>query len=305
MAPKMKLESVDHVSILRKFSVIYALSSILPIVILFLVYVYFQGRRPLEAQNFILPFYFVGLMALASFLFMRQSLSNLHKVSVKLKEALKAPVPHEISIPALGNSEVAMIVEAFNELVKRLEMNISELEKSRHMVLQALEREQMLASTDNLTGIANRRVFYEMTSMEIHKAKRYNRPFSVLLMDIDNFKNVNDTWGHQKGDTLLCSVAKGIRESIRSCDVAARLGGDEFAVLLAEAGKETFETVIPRIKERLQADMQRENWPVTFSVGVAAFSVAPENVDEIMRKVDTLMYGIKHEGKNNVKFEIV
>jgi diguanylate cyclase (GGDEF)-like protein len=236
---------------------------------------------------------------------MRQSLSQLRRVSVKLREALKEPVPRAISLPVEGNSEAALIVEAFNELVKRLEANISELEKSRHMLMQALEREQMLASTDNLTGIANRRVFYELTGMEIQKARRYNRSFSVLLMDIDNFKNVNDTQGHQKGDLLLTSVAKGIRESIRNCDVAARLGGDEFAVLLAEAGQETFETVVPRIQAKLNEYMKKEGWPVTFSMGVAAFKAVPENVDEIMRRVDSLMYSIKKEGKNNIRYDVV
>ena len=304
-SPKLKLESVENVSLLRKFSVVYMLSSVFPIVILFLIYLFIGMGKTSFIPSMPNSLYLVAVFGLICFFLMRRSLSQLHIVSSEFESSVKEAVPRAISIPFLGNSEVAMIVNAFNALVKRLESNTGELEKSRHMLLQALEREQMLASTDNLTGLANRRVFYELTGMEIQKSRRYSRPFSVLLMDVDNFKGVNDTMGHQKGDDLLITIGKGIRESVRTCDVAARLGGDEFAILLSEAGTETFDTVIPRIRARLKEYMQQENWPVTFSMGVAAFSAPPENVDEIMRRVDTLMYSIKRAGKDNIKFETV
>ncbi|MGE5307735.1 MAG: GGDEF domain-containing protein [Deltaproteobacteria bacterium] len=306
MAPsRINLESVENVSLLRKFSVVYMLSSVFPLVVLFLVYLFMQMGKMSFVLTIPSSLYLVALFGLICFFLMRRSLSQLHIVSSEFQSSIKEAVPREINIPFLGNSEVATIVNAFNALVKRLEANIAELEKSRHMLLQALEREQMLASTDNLTGLANRRVFYELTGMEIQKSRRYNRPFSVLLMDVDNFKTVNDTMGHQRGDDLLITIGKGIRESVRTCDVAARLGGDEFAILLSEAGIETFETVIPRIRGKLKEYMQQEEWPVTFSMGVAAFKVPPENVDEIMRRVDSLMYSIKREGKDNIKFETV
>ncbi|MGD9151945.1 MAG: diguanylate cyclase, partial [Desulfobacterales bacterium] len=95
----------------------------------------------------------------------------------------------------------------------------------------SLENHRQLARTDHLTGIHNRRAFFDLANLELNKARRYQMPISVLYLDIDNFKQINDRYGHQVGDQLLRLVAKTIKDHIRSVDVTARFGGDEFGIL--------------------------------------------------------------------------
>ncbi len=115
----------------------------------------------------------------------------------------------------------------------------------------ALGKHKALAGTDPLTSVANRRAFFELANMELNKARRYRHPFSVVYIDIDNFKKVNDNLGHNVGDRLLCSVAKMIKQNIRVIDILARLGGDEFAILLSETGAETAGLVASKLKNKL------------------------------------------------------
>jgi diguanylate cyclase (GGDEF)-like protein len=164
----------------------------------------------------------------------------------------------------------------------------------------SLERERELARTDYVTSVANSRFFAETASQEIRRAGRYQHPFTVAYLDIDDFKKVNDTWGHSTGDALLNEVAGTIRENIRSTDTVARMGGDEFALLLPETGYEASDVVVRKVRESMLAAMRRRGWPVTFSIGVVTFLTPPENVDSMIRKADGFMYEVKHAGKNNI-----
>jgi len=147
----------------------------------------------------------------------------------------------------------------------------------------ALEKHKALAGTDPLTSVANRRAFFELANMELNKARRYRHPFSVVYIDIDNFKKVNDNLGHNVGDRLLCSVAKMIKQNIRVIDILARLGGDEFAILLSETGAEAASLVVRKLKNKLLSIMRGNGWPVTFSMGVVTFKIFPDSVDEILK----------------------
>ena len=167
-----------------------------------------------------------------------------------------------------------------------------------------LEREKKEARSDVLTGVANGRFFYELANIEISRASRYKRPFSVAYIDVDNFKVVNDRFGHSVGDSLLRLVAGTIRNNIRESDIIARLGGDEFALMLPETGYESAQTVISRVQKNLLDVMQKNGWPVTFSIGVATFIEPPNSVDEIVKKADELMYSVKNKGKNSIAYEI-
>jgi len=170
---------------------------------------------------------------------------------------------------------------------------------------KALAQEKTLASFDYLTGVVNRRVFYELAVIEIDRFRRYSHPFAALFIDIDNFKKINDTFGHQLGDALLYTVANVIKDNLRSTDIVSRIGGDEFAVLLTETNIEAAKVISPRLHALLTETMKKNGWAVTFSIGAAAFGKPPSNIDELMRKLDTLMYGAKRQGKNSIKFEVV
>ncbi len=303
---KLELKSLEDASILRKFSVLFTFSSVLPLIILTCIYFAVPIRQVLKINS---DLYFWGIFAvtifvLIGFVYMRQTLARINKVSTKFRDVLKDAVPKAVDIQLTGDNEVTGIAKSFNELVNRLETNIVELEKYRHMLMQALDREQMLSRTDYLTGIANRRVFYELAEMEINKFRRYRHPFTALLIDIDNFKHINDSYGHQTGDVVLCAVANAIKGNIRVTDIAARMGGDEFTVLLTETGVDSYEAMVPRLKNKLMEDMGKHAWPVTFSIGVVTYKNAPANVDEIIKKVDSLMYDVKRGGRNNIKCEV-
>jgi diguanylate cyclase (GGDEF)-like protein len=164
----------------------------------------------------------------------------------------------------------------------------------------ALRRLGELSTTDPLTEISNRRSFLETTSAELARARRTSRPFTLMYLDLDNFKRVNDTLGHQAGDSLLHTVGAELRTATRSTDIVARLGGDEFAVLLPETGSEGAADVSAKVRSRLQECMNLGGWPVTFSIGVVTFGRMPDAVSTVVDAADRLMYSVKKSGKNGL-----
>jgi diguanylate cyclase (GGDEF)-like protein len=167
-----------------------------------------------------------------------------------------------------------------------------------------LKSEEELARVDSLTRIPNRRYFYELADTEIRRSLRYQRPFTVAYIDLDNFKLVNDRYGHHVGDAILLDVANLIDTNLRKFDMVARLGGDEFAILLPETGMDSARQVILRLQNVLLNEMHSHDWPVTFSIGVVTFTQQPRSVDEMLQEVDRLMYAAKNTGKNSVKHDL-
>jgi diguanylate cyclase (GGDEF)-like protein len=164
-----------------------------------------------------------------------------------------------------------------------------------------LYRESLYARIDYLTDAANARSFYEIVDARISLFKRNQQPFSILYLDMDNLKPLNDSRGHAAGDKVLQETVSTLKRTLRPSDVVARLGGDEFAVLLAEADAYSTE----RISARIQAAL-RENpgkpYRVTYSIGVLTCSTAPKSADELIEKVDDLMYEAKRGGKDTVRW---
>jgi len=171
------------------------------------------------------------------------------------------------------------------------------------LLQKALRNEQLLARIDSLTQIGNRRFFFESADNEIHKAKRYNRPFSLAYMDIDDFKNVNDLFGHNMGDKFLRVVANTIKNNIRSTDIFARIGGDEFVLFFPETKAEEAREAINKLQQLLLRAMNENEYRVTFSIGIITFISPPDSADDMMEKVDRLMYSAKNAGKNLIKYE--
>jgi len=169
------------------------------------------------------------------------------------------------------------------------------------LLKQALENEMKFARTDYLTGAENGRAFSEAVNSEMIKARRYGRMMTIAYIDLDNFKTVNDTLGHSAGDRLLCQMVQTIRDHIRRTDVVARLGGDEFAILLSETASEQAKIVITKLQKVLQAVMEENNWPVTFSIGVVTFATPPATIDKLINIADSAMFSAKNEGKNMVR----
>jgi diguanylate cyclase (GGDEF)-like protein len=168
----------------------------------------------------------------------------------------------------------------------------------------SLEHEREMASTDFLTGAVNSRSFAALAETEIRRARRHGHGFSIAYMDVDDFKQINDQFGHSAGDRLLQTVAETIKQNVRDVDIVARLGGDEFAVLMPETDEHAAGIAVARLRRQLLEAARVQGWPVTFSFGVMTWAVPPPSVDEMVRAADELMYAAKRHGKNNVRHEV-
>jgi len=169
------------------------------------------------------------------------------------------------------------------------------------LVHEKLLLEESLADTDPLTGLANRRFFQEQLDREHLRAQRHPEPFTIAYLDLDNFKYVNDSMGHNVGDELLRVVAENLSMNVRASDFAARLGGDEFAVLFPILDAETATSVLEKLQVELLDKMKDKGWPVTFSIGVVTFSQVMGTSRDMIKMVDDLMYDVKKSGKNNIR----
>lgn len=164
----------------------------------------------------------------------------------------------------------------------------------------ALDRESALARLDPLTRLSNRRDFEERGDVEIARARRYGHPLTLISLDLDNFKAVNDRDGHAAGDRLLRAVAESLSANIRATDVVARTGGDEFVILLPETDSEAAGEIAAKLQERLRQAMRAGGWPVTASFGVLTSARAPESIDALVRGADRLLYDAKGKGKDAI-----
>ncbi len=167
-----------------------------------------------------------------------------------------------------------------------------------------LELEQKMARIDPLTQVVNSRWFERLAQAEIDRAVRYGHPFSVAYIDCDDFKRVNDEFGHRAGDNLLCEVAGTMKENLRRSDTVARLGGDEFVILFVEMGMEGAQGAVQRLQTLLEERMGKGGRPVTFSVGLVTFLHPPPSVDRMISIADEQMYFAKQEGKGRVKWRL-
>ena len=176
-----------------------------------------------------------------------------------------------------------------------------------HLLLalkSSYEREKQLARTDALTGIVNRRFFLELLQAEMSRSIRYSYPVTLAYIDLDNFKSINDQFGHNTGDELLCLITKIISKNIRLSDTVARLGGDEFALLLPQTNFEQAQNALPRVWQELTETIKNQGWGVGFSIGAVTFVTIPDRVDTLIDYADKLMYTIKKSGKNRLEYSI-
>ena len=166
-----------------------------------------------------------------------------------------------------------------------------------------LERERELARKDFLTEAANNMAFFERLSLERNRCLRSKLPISLIFLDCDYFKVINDVFGHKKGDSVLKIIVRTIQKNVRITDMVARIGGDEFIILLPETAKEVATKVVQRMQRELLRIMDENKWPVTFSIGVATFIFPQQSPDEMLKKVDELMFDAKNDGRNLIRQE--
>ena len=164
--------------------------------------------------------------------------------------------------------------------------------------------EVVAADTDNLTNIFNSRGFYAKFANELLRSIRYEHIFSLAYIDIDDFKNINDSLGHPIGDELLVEVAKCLKSSLRATDAVARLGGDEFACLLPETKQDAAKMAFKKVRNLLLKNMGSHGWAVSFSIGVVTFEIPPVDIKEAIKIADDLMYDVKKSKKDNIAYRV-
>ena len=161
-----------------------------------------------------------------------------------------------------------------------------------------LDIEKLQARTDDLTGLLNVRGFTEQAEKLFGVSARHNRNITLACMDLDDLRGVNEKSGQKEGDELLRVVGNKIAASLRASDVAGRMGGDEFAILLPETDEEGARSMFDTFRITLLQEMEKNGWPVSFSMGVVSCNSPRANLDDAVRIADSLLYQAKTGGKN-------
>lgn len=222
----------------------------------------------------------VGLLAYVLGLLIIHPLNRLAQGAATVAEGDLA-----VDIPVIGGGEVGRLTTIFNHMVDRLREG-----------REALER---LTVTDGLTGLFNRRRLMETLAVEAERSQRGAGPFTVLMIDVDHFKQYNDSHGHQAGDTVLSRVAEVLRDVIRQVDTAARYGGEEFLLLLPQTSAEAAVEVAERLRKKVSsAELDGER--VTVSVGVAEYPGNGDTVEGVIAAADAALYRAKMDGRDRV-----
>ncbi|MDP1525398.1 MAG: diguanylate cyclase [Rhodocyclaceae bacterium] len=228
---------------------------------------------------------------------------------------------HRLDLHQAKENELTKLEEAFNRMLNRLEeeriahysaletmnkgLEAQVAERTRALE-QANQQLEQLVRTDPLTGAANRRHFVEQAQIEIQRARRDNTPLSLLMIDLDHFKRINDTWGHAAGDEVLRNFSRIALAPLRATDLFARLGGEEFAVLLPNTGLDGAVEVALRILEATrQQSIDHSNGQIRYnaSIGAAVLAVQETSYESLLKRADAALYRAKEEGRDQVVAE--
>jgi diguanylate cyclase (GGDEF)-like protein len=209
----------------------------------------------------------------------------------------------DVDLPVNGRGELGFMTKVFNHMVARLRQGRDELAKMNQTLRDRNQELHELSITDSLTGLFNRKHLMETLTTEVNRSARYERPFAVLMIDIDHFKQYNDTFGHPAGDEVLKKMADIFGNTLRGSDYAARYGGEEFLIMLPESGTENGMDAGERLRNRVAEESfhsDGRDFAITISVGVA---ICPEHGDKpetLISAADTALYKAKEAGRDRV-----
>jgi diguanylate cyclase (GGDEF)-like protein len=265
------------------------------------------------------------LVSIASYIFLiRNIIKPIEVLKQATKEIAMGDYSHKIDIKT--GDEIEKLADSFNVMNEQLVLSMSVLNKQKIKVEEAnlklnnfnleLEKEvqtrtkelekskellEILATTDSLTQICNRHAIMERLDEEINRNKRYNIPLCVLLFDIDDFKKVNDTYGHDVGDDILVSLVNLIKEALRDIDIFGRYGGEEFLIIFPNTSMLDAKIVAERIRLNAANHKFDKVGKVTISLGLVECNVK-DNHKELFKRLDNLLYESKKNGKNKLTF---
>lgn len=202
-----------------------------------------------------------------------------------------------------NSAQLTVLLHELDEKNIELENEISEREKAERLLRESEERFKSLSTTDQLTGLQNRRQLHEVFENEINRSKRYKRALSILLMDVDDFKHFNDTYGHLAGDDVLSRLGQIIISNTRDTDKAFRYGGEEFLVVLPETTGEEAVATAERVRYAMESEVFTPSRGImvtkTLSIGVAEYNTG-EPSKNFLKRADDNMYKAKINGKNRI-----
>ena len=183
--------------------------------------------------------------------------------------------------------------------------NITDRKQAEEELKIAKESAEALARCDELTGLNNRRAFYSDGEQLLNQAKRYAHPFTLIMMDVDHFKNINDTYGHSAGDDVLVALANTLKAQVREVDIIGRLGGEEFAIILPETKLTDAFAMAERLRveiENIKVCSEKGNISVTASFGLSIYSQKQTSLENLINKADDALYQAKRNGRNRVEY---
>ncbi|MUH01409.1 diguanylate cyclase [Scytonema sp. UIC 10036] len=224
---------------------------------------------------------------------------------------LTASTEQEHILQAFEKGAVDYVTKPFHapELLARVRTHLElkyareQLKKLLHEQKEFIQELERLATIDPLTQVFNRRHLFALAEQELNRSQRYSSIFSVLILDIDHFKQINDIYGHAVGDRVLTSMAQTVLNCLRTVDFFGRFGGEEFVAFLPERDIDVAITVAERIRENLEKTailVQEQQIFITVSIGVASYNLADETVDVIIQRADKALYHAKNQGRNRV-----
>jgi diguanylate cyclase (GGDEF)-like protein len=226
----------------------------------------------------------------------------------KFQEALDITAESKsLFLPLIVERKTIGLLGLYGENLQEIDLKAGEIFNSQISIAlensRLLAEVQRLAITDELTGINNRRGLFELGSREFLISKRMNRPLSALMIDLDNFKDINDRYGHAAGDFTLHEIAKRISDNIREIDIIGRYGGEEFVVLLIGDNLQSSMVAAERIREAISNNKvitETDTLQVTVSIGVDELDSLTANLDALIKRADRALYIAKHNGRNRV-----
>ncbi|WP_321419805.1 diguanylate cyclase [uncultured Desulfobacter sp.] len=249
----------------------------------------FSGVIHARHRNILIICCFSVLMGLVAYLLTRQIMVPLSALTRGAERVAEGDL--NVLLPVRRNDEIGFATTVFNEMVAKLKLSQAELEQ--------------LATTDPLTGLNNRKRVMSILRDHYEYYRRYKTAFSVLMLDVDHFKDVNDTYGHQAGDTVLKQVAEIFNENLRNVDSAGRYGGEEFLVILAESGVEESIQAAERIRKAVASHTvihEEQEIQVHISIGIGRIHKQDGDEQNIVARADMALYRAKDEGRNRVVY---
>lgn len=273
----------------------FALMSIIPLLVVTFLFHQYDIFQLVTSQFFTLMIVFALISALLGFWLLSHLINSILQLSTQVKKIEKSG--ELLDVDPREQTEIGTIASSFNSMMSRLKQKVQELEKVNQQL-------KVISITDDLTGLYNFRSFKEFLTRELARSDRKGYSITLVMLDLDNFKNFNDKYGHSAGNEYLKQVATMLRNSVRRYDIIARYGGDEFVVILPETKLLEGEIVTRRLQKVFaeskieMPNSQKENISASFGIATRDCTFKEKgNPDRLVEAADQALYRAKHKGK--------